>query len=113
MLWGCTAARLGLSFLLNWENSVPAQERGNFEAVNGVLWFPEALTLGMQIDDRVAVPDWVERFTVGITLNATFDASPAVGIGSIGGIRLIALMTPMVPMVPMVPMRVIAIRPFQ
>ena len=61
----------------------------------------------MQKNDSVAVLGRMKRLTVGITLNATFDASAAVGIGSIGGIRLIALMAPMVPM------RVVSIRPFQ
>ena len=51
----------------------------------------------MQKNDSVAVLGRMKRLTVGITLNATFDASAAVGIGSIGGIRLIALMAPMVP----------------
>jgi hypothetical protein len=36
-------------------DSVPAQERGNFEVVNGVRCLPEALALGMEIDDRIAV----------------------------------------------------------
>jgi hypothetical protein len=37
-LYGGTV--LGLSFLLNWENSVAPQERGNFEVVNGALMTP-------------------------------------------------------------------------